>query len=47
MSKYLTFTCLGFVTMLAWNVFLVQRDDKMFKAYYKQKADVEYCKDCK
>lgn len=46
MLKYATFTGLGFVMMLAWNVFLVQRDEKLFKTYYKQTANAEYCKDC-
>ncbi len=36
--KYVITFALGFIAMIGWNVFLIQRDDKMYKAYYHQKA---------
>jgi len=36
--KYITVFALGFLAMIGWNVFLVQRDDRMFDAYYRAKA---------
>ena len=36
--KYITVFVLGFLAMIGWNVFLVQRDDAMYKAYYRQQA---------
>ena len=45
--KYIaTFILLAFA-MLGWNVFLINRDDKMFKAYYHEKAMQEYCQSLK
>ena len=29
---------IGFATILGWNVFLTQRDEAMYKAYYRQQA---------
>jgi hypothetical protein len=29
---------LGVLTMIGWNIFLVQRDERMFDAYYRSKA---------
>ena len=40
-SKDITYIFLAFVAILGWNAFLIQRDDKLFKAYYHQKAQVE------
>jgi len=37
-KRYVTYTALGFIFMLGWNVFLIQRDDAMYKAYYRQQA---------
>ena len=39
--KYLIGTLLGVVAIIGWNVFLIQRDDRMYKAYYHQKAQQE------
>ena len=36
--KYLAAGLIGFSAILAWNTFLIQRDDAMFKAYYRQQA---------
>jgi hypothetical protein len=36
--KYLIGTLLGVAAIIGWNVFLIQRDDRMYKAYYKQQA---------
>jgi hypothetical protein len=36
--KYITVFALGFLAMIGWNVFLVQRDERMFDAYYRTKA---------
>jgi len=38
--KYVTAFALGFILMLGWNVFLIQRDDALYKAYYRQQAIV-------
>jgi hypothetical protein len=40
-SKEVTYIFLAFIAILGWNAFLIQRDDKLFKAYYHQKAQVE------
>jgi hypothetical protein len=32
-KRYITYTALGFILMLGWNIFLIQRDQKLFKAY--------------
>jgi len=37
-TKYLTAFAFGLVAIIGWNIFLVQRDDRMYKAYYKQQA---------
>jgi hypothetical protein len=37
-KKYLTTFSLGFLAIIGWNIFLIQRDDRMYKAYYQQKA---------
>jgi len=36
--RYITYTALGVVFMFAWNIFLIQRDEKMYDAYYRQQA---------
>ncbi len=33
--KYVVTFALGFLAMIGWNVFLIQRDQKMFNAYDK------------
>ncbi len=42
--KYVVAGLIGFAAILGWNVFLIQRDDKLYKAYYKETAKQEYCK---
>jgi hypothetical protein len=42
--KYVATALIGSVVILGWNVFLVQRDDKLFKAYYQETAKEQYCK---
>ena len=36
--KYLTATVLGVVAIIGWNVFCIQRDERMYDAYYRSKA---------
>jgi hypothetical protein len=36
--KYITVVALGVLAMVGWNIFLIQRDDAMFKAYYRQQS---------
>ena len=36
--KYLIATILGVVAIIGWNIFCIQRDDAMYKAYYRQQA---------
>ena len=36
--KYLIATVLGVVAIIGWNIFCIQRDDAMYKAYYRQQA---------
>lgn len=36
--KYVVAGLIGFAAILGWNVFLIQRDDALYKAYYRQQA---------
>jgi hypothetical protein len=36
--KNITLFVLAIGVILGWNVFLIQRDDALYKAYYKQQA---------
>lgn len=36
--KYVVAGLIGFAVILGWNVFLIQRDDAMYKAHYRQQA---------
>ena len=36
--KYVFAGLIGFAVILGWNVFLIQRDDKLYDAYYRSKA---------
>jgi len=36
--KYLIAILFGVLTIVGWNVFLVQRDERMYDAYYRSKA---------
>jgi len=35
-KKHIIAGLIGFAVILGWNVFLIQRDDAMFEAYYHQ-----------
>ena len=37
-GRYITYTVLGAMFMIGWNVFLIQRDDAMYKSYYREQA---------
>jgi len=37
-KKYITAFIVGFIAMIGWNVFLIQRDDAMYKSYYRHQA---------
>jgi hypothetical protein len=36
--KYVAFGLIAFAISLGWNVFLIQRDDALHKAYYHNQA---------
>ena len=36
--KYLAAGLVGFSVIIGWNIFCIQRDDAMYKAYYHQQA---------
>jgi hypothetical protein len=36
--KYIVAGLIGFAFILGWNVFLIQRDERMYDAYYRTKA---------
>jgi hypothetical protein len=36
--KYVVAGLIGFAFILGWNAFLIERDDAMYKAYYRQQA---------
>ena len=40
-STRVTYIFLAFIAILGWNAFLIQRDAKLFDAYYQQKAQIE------
>jgi hypothetical protein len=37
-GRYFTYTVLGAILMIGWNVFLIQRDDALYKSHYRQQA---------
>ena len=37
-GRYVTYTVLGAMFMIGWNVFLIQRDNKLYEAYDREKA---------
>ena len=37
-KKYVVVGLIGFAFILGWNVFLIQRDEQMYDAYYRTKA---------
>jgi len=36
--KYATTFALGFLAILGWNVFLIQRDEQLYDSHYRAKA---------
>jgi predicted negative regulator of RcsB-dependent stress response len=36
--KYIITFILGFLAIIGWNVFLIQRDEKLYDSYYRAKA---------
>ena len=36
--KYIIAGLIGFAVILGWNIFLIQRDDTLYKSYYRQQA---------
>ena len=36
--KYVFAGLIGFAFILGWNVFLIQRDNKLYESYYRQQA---------
>ena len=41
--KYIAAGLVGFVVILAWNVFLIQRDQKLYEAYNQPTPKERYC----
>ena len=37
-TKYIGYSLLALGLIVGWNAFLIQRDDALYKAYYKQQA---------
>jgi uncharacterized membrane protein len=37
-KKHITYIICAFVVILGWNVFLMQRDNALYKAHYRQSA---------
>jgi hypothetical protein len=36
--KYIITFALGFAAIIGWNVFLIQRDERLYDSYYRAKA---------
>jgi hypothetical protein len=36
--KYILYSLFAFAAIIGWNAFLIQRDDALYKSYYKQQA---------
>jgi len=36
--KYILAGLIGFAAIIGWNVFLIQRDEKLYDSYYRAKA---------
>ena len=36
--KYIITFALGFLAIIGWNVFLIQRDERLYDSYYRAKA---------
>jgi len=37
-QKYIITFALGFLAIIGWNIFLIQRDEKLYDSYYRAKA---------
>jgi hypothetical protein len=37
-KKYIVAGLIGFAVILGWNVFLIQRDERLYDSYYRAKA---------
>ena len=37
-KKYVIAGLIGFAVILGWNIFLIQRDEKLYDAYYRSNA---------
>ena len=37
-KKYVIAGLIGFAVILGWNIFLIQRDERMYDSYYRAKA---------
>ena len=37
-KKYVIAGLVGFAVILGWNVFLIQRDERLYDSYYRAKA---------
>lgn len=37
-KKHIIAGLIGFAVILGWNIFLIQRDDSLYKAHYRQQA---------
>lgn len=37
-SHHIGYVLIALSAIIGWNAFLIQRDDAMFRAYYKQQA---------
>ena len=37
-KKYVVAGLIGLASILGWNIFLIQRDEKLYDAYYRSKA---------
>ena len=36
--KYVVAGLIGFVAIIGWNLFLIQRDERLYDSYYRAKA---------
>ena len=36
--KYIITFALGFLAIIGWNIFLIQRDERLYDSYYRAKA---------
>jgi hypothetical protein len=41
-KKHIAYVFFALLVIVGWNAFLIQRDDALYRAYYKQQAMKEY-----